>query len=53
MTEQELQDIRARYDRLCALADESPTTASHACALAYSIDVPQLLEEIDRLKAAA
>ena len=44
----DVKAIKARYDRLCAIEDQS--IQSHAAAIAYSLDVPHLLSLIEEME---
>jgi hypothetical protein len=46
-----LAEIRARYLRICAMGD-SPSAQSTGAAIAYSLDVPWLVERAAELEAA-
>jgi len=45
----DFEAIQARYGRICNMED--PSAQSHAAAIAYSLDVPHLLNEIKALEA--
>lgn len=47
-----LQEIKDRYERMQNMAAESPgdIAVSHACAISYSLDVPDLIAEVTRLQ---
>lgn len=44
-----LQEIKDRYDRMCKLVEEDPSAGFDACAIAYSLDVPVLIAEVEHL----
>jgi hypothetical protein len=44
------KEIQDRYERMKALANEPGPAVSHACALSYSLDVPDLIAEVKRLQ---
>lgn len=47
-----LQEIRERYGRLQRMVEEAKpgdTACVHACAIAYSLDVPLLIAEVEHL----
>lgn len=51
MSRPDLDDIRERYDSVCKLTEDDAKAGSLGAAIAYSLDVPALLDYVADLEA--